>query len=153
MGAVNLKATGHKQLAHMSDAWIEAWGPSLEAAFLASAAGLLSVITDLRRVKRRITVNVPALKDIDLEGLLYSWLEYVLIRFETERLILPKGSITIRTSGGGNGNYLMLTGRLEGEAFDPGRHLLRREVKAVTYHQMEVSRINDIYRIRFLLDL
>lgn len=144
-----MKEAGYKQLPHMSDAIIEAWSPTLAGAFEASAAGLISVITDVRRVRCSSTLVVPPIKDKDVEGLLYQWLEFILVKFDTEKLLLPRASLKIESAH----NSYLLHGKVRGEHFDPARHRIKREVKAVTYHQMEVESVNNTVRIRFLLDL
>lgn len=144
-----MQVSGHRQIPHMSDALIEAWSPTLEGAFEASAAGLVSVITDIRRIRKTIKVETPQLRGNDLEELLYAWLEFILVNFDTEKLLLPRASIVIEKQR----TKFVLNATASGERFDPDRHVLKREVKAVTYHEMKIAKSARGYRLRFLLDL
>jgi SHS2 domain-containing protein len=50
----------------------------------------------------------------------------------------------------GNGRF---EARAWGEGFYDGRHVIRREVKAVTFHQLEVKQEQGQWRARVILDL
>ena len=45
-----------------------------------------------------------------------------------------------------------LVARLEGEKFDPARHQLLEEIKAVTYHRLSVERVGDEWRAMVVFD-
>jgi len=83
----------------------------------------------------------------DLGELLVVWLQELLYRFETERLVplryefLSAGPREVRADVG--------FGR-----FEAGRHRTRLEVKAVTYHELQVHREADgTWSARFILDV
>ena len=40
-----------------------------------------------------------------------------------------------------------------GEKFDEKRHELRVEIKAVTFHQMEIKNVNNEYSTRIVFDI
>jgi SHS2 domain-containing protein len=46
-----------------------------------------------------------------------------------------------------------VTARLRGEAFDPARHQLKQEIKAVTYHQAFVQTTVQGWKGRVILDV
>jgi len=46
-----------------------------------------------------------------------------------------------------------LRGEVRGEPFDPKRHPIEREVKAITYHQLSVERDGQGWRARVYVDL
>jgi SHS2 domain-containing protein len=94
-------------------------------------------------------MQIPTLHGRDLQELLYTWLEFVMLKYDTERFIMPFSRVKVLKDGSG----YSLTGSIGGEPFDAGRHRIKREVKAVTYHAMEVERTARGYVVRFLLDL
>ena len=51
-----------------------------------------------------------------------------------------------------NGNYF-LKGIAKGEVLDLKKHHYKMEIKAVTYHEMEIKQTEDLITTRFLLDL
>jgi SHS2 domain-containing protein len=46
-----------------------------------------------------------------------------------------------------------MLGRIRGELLDGGRHFIEREVKAVTFHQIEVEEVAGSWRVRIFVDL
>jgi len=77
--------------------------------------------------------------------LLVNWLGELLFHFECRHLV-PAGFI-LEFSGG------ELRARVQGEDFDPARHPVEREVKAVTHHQVLVEQTAQGWHGRVYLDL
>ncbi len=46
-----------------------------------------------------------------------------------------------------------ITGKVVGELYDEKRHQIRREIKAVTYHQLELEHCWWGWRLRVILDI
>jgi len=77
-------------LEHTADAYIAAYGDSLEEAFENAALATFEVMTDIEKVEPKVedTVEVEA---HDEYALLYNWLEEFINKFETTgRLKRPK---------------------------------------------------------------
>ncbi|MDG6929457.1 MAG: archease, partial [Nitrososphaerota archaeon] len=49
---------GYRMLDYMSDAFVEAYGGTMPLAFAAAGKGLLAVMTDVRKVRRKEEVEV-----------------------------------------------------------------------------------------------
>lgn len=140
----------YKHLTYSSDAFIEAYGRSLEEAFVNAARAMMSVMIDVRRVSSKAVRDSVDLEGFDLENLLYNWLEAVLNKFVIEKKVFSRYSVEINKEDGG----YRLRATLKGEVYDPSKHGRRREVKGVTYHEMRIARRGDgLYVVRFLLDL
>ena len=140
---------GYRMLTHTSDAYIEATGKTMEEAFEEAAKGMFSIILDLRRVKKRESKNIEISDAQDIQSLLYSWLEHLLVSFETEKFVPSESRVKIHEK---NGVYT-INALLKGERVSASSHLFKREVKAITYHAMEVLKESDSYKVRFILDL
>ncbi len=82
----------------------------------------------------------------DSSELLVNWLNEILFLFET-RGFFP---IDFRVEEAGEDH---LRARVLGEPFDPRRHRVEREVKAVTYHQLQVEPVDGAWRARVFVDL
>jgi len=143
-------AKGFRQLEHSGDAYLEAWGRTLEEAFEAAAMALFDVMTDLAAI-RPIAEDRFEVEGGDLEELLYGWLEALLVKFDSDQMLYSDFRVQIREGPGGRGHRL--TGIARGEAYEPGRHPSKTEVKAVTYHGMKIRASPEGARVRFLLDL
>ena len=137
-------------LEHTADVYIEAYGNTLEELFENSAIAMFEVMTDTSKVK---PIEVKSVKTggFDLESLLYRWLEEWLIIHDSENMVFSK--FKVNTIKKVNEEEYVIEGYGWGEKFNPGVHEVRTEVKAVTYHMMEIKQINGKWIARFLLDI
>ncbi len=125
---------------HTADALLRAYGQTTEERFANAALGMFDIITDLSAVKcvgeSRIVV-----RNSDIDGLLVDFLTELLYLYEVEGVLVCDVKVEIRGD--------TLEAVVKGEAIDPDRHRIKTEVKAVTYHMLE---INDDF-VQVLFDL
>jgi len=136
---------GFRLLAHTADMGIEATGASLEEVFIEAARGLRSMIFGEAPIvaARKVPVEIHG---ADSGELLVGWLSEILYLFEV-RGLAPADFVIDEISGG------VLRAAVLGETFDPARHTVEREVKAITYHQLSVARDVAGWRARLYVDL
>jgi len=136
-------------LEHKADAYIAAYGTSLEQCFENAGLALFETMTDTGKVAKTVEEEVQV-SGRDEVGLLYSWLERLLVMFETGGNLYSCFKVLEiqRTEDG-----YCLRARVWGEPFNPAVHVQKTEVKAVTYHQMEIVEENGMVVARFILDL
>jgi len=135
-------------LEHTADAYIAAYGKSLAEAFENAALAMFETMAYTERVKDLEEESVEVEGD-DEEALLYSWLEELLLKFEIEGKLYSRFKVDeIRTSPEG----YVLEARIWGEPYDRERHGSKTDVKAVTYHRMEILR-NDMVTVKYILDI
>jgi SHS2 domain-containing protein len=137
----------HEPLEHTADVGFVVREASLDALFAGAAAAFTEVITPLAGVRAQRAVEV-AVEAPDLELLLVAFLEELLHRFETERLLVARAETAVE-----EGPPARLRGSLIGEAFEAPRHPLTVTVKAVTYHGLEVRREGEGWRAQVILDV
>ncbi|HKG41079.1 MAG TPA: archease [Nitrososphaeraceae archaeon] len=137
-----------RYLDHMTDAIIEAYGSTLDEAFENSAKGLVNTMFNIKEISPDQEYEIIA-KGYDIESLLYDWLEKVMLRILIDNIVLSDFKVKISES---NGNY-SLKGIGKGEVLDLQKHHYKVEIKAVTYHEMEIKQKENIITTRFLLDL
>jgi SHS2 domain-containing protein len=83
----------------------------------------------------------------DLGELLVVWLQELLYRFDTERLVPLRYEFL-------SANQREVRADVGFGRFEAGRHRTRLEVKAVTYHELQVRREADgTWSARFILDV
>jgi SHS2 domain-containing protein len=140
--------TRFRYLDHVTDAIIEAYGSSLDEAFENSAKGLVNTMIDLEQIAPDQEYEIVA-KGYDVKSLLYDWLEKVMLGLLIDNMALSDFKVKISEN---NGNYF-LKGIAKGEVLDLKKHHYKMEIKAVTYHEMEIKQTEDIITTRFLLDL
>jgi len=136
-------------LEHVADAYVAAYGQSVSEAFQNAALAMFEVMTDTGKVEPKIREEV-VVEEGDEQALLYSWLEQLLLKFEIESKLYSRFDVSeiLQTDKGWR-----LRATIFGELFDPAKHESKAEVKAVTYHQMEIGQWNDGYVLKFILDL
>ena len=130
----------YEQIAHTADVGIAAYGKSMDDLFANAAAGMFSLITDLRGVRTVGEYNVKLKADTP-EDLMVAWLSELLYLHETQKLLFKRFDVKIK------GNAL--DAKIDGEVMDRGRHNLHMVVKAVTYHMIEVNPKKGVVRVIF----
>jgi protein archease len=140
-------AGGFRYLDHMTDAVIEAYGGTLEEAFENAARGLNDTMIDLKTVKPNKEIKIAA-NGHDLHSLLFDWLDKVMLLLVADGIVMSDFSVKIKQENG-----YSLAGVAKGEKLDLDRHHYKVEIKAVTYHEMEVRQEEGKATVRFLLDL
>jgi SHS2 domain-containing protein len=130
---------------HTADVGIVAHASTLPELFEAAAEGMFSLIVDGASVENRAWVE-RTVEAADPEGLLVAWLSD-LLTLQAAQGFVPKVFVVDDISG----NRLRAT--VHGEPVDPDRHKFRLDVKAVTYHQLEVAPEDGGWRARVILDV
>ena len=140
---------GYRFLDHMTDAVIEAYGTTLEEAFVQSARGLVDTMVDLATVLPVIEVKVDA-QGHDLESLLFDWLDKVMLLMVADGIATSDFSVKIQKL---DNNSYSLSGIAKGEKMDLAKHHYKVEIKAITYHEMLIKQEKGRVIVRFLVDL
>jgi len=120
----------YETLNHTADVMIKAYGKSLEECFENAAFAMFDQIADLTNVVPKNSYRM------DVEGsdpgqLLVDFLSELLFLFDTELLLLSEFHIKY------DGQLLAVQAR--GEKVNKRRHELRKAIKAVSYHMLEVA--------------
>jgi SHS2 domain-containing protein len=138
----------YRYIEHVSDAMVEAYGGTLDEAFANSAKALVNIVCDVSKVDlgKRVFIQTAG---FDLLSLLYSWLEKVLIALLVDNLALAKFQVRIARRK----DSYFLSSECEGEAFVSRKHHYKVEVKAVTYHEMKVTKSKGKFVVQYLVDL
>lgn len=136
-------------LEHTADAYIEAYGATMEEALGNSALAMFEVMTDTEKVSpvHKETVEVEA---EDEYALLYSWLEALLVKFDVDGMLFSKFEVhSFKETQDG----FKIKATVWGEKFNPEKHPQKVGVKAATYHQMEIIKEIDNTTLMFILDI
>jgi SHS2 domain-containing protein len=116
---------------HTADIGVRVFGRTVEEVFANAAYALFDQLTDLRKVGETATQEI-SVEGADREDLLIRWLGELLFLCQGRGYLFKEFSILHLDS-----NSLRANAR--GEIFDPSRHRFKTEIKAVTYHQVEVK--------------
>jgi SHS2 domain-containing protein len=136
-------------LEHTADVYIAAHGKTLEEGFENAALAMFEVITDTDKVSSDIADSVEVEAE-DEYALLYSWLEALLVKFETKNMLYSKFKISsVEEISEG----FRIKATVWGEKFNAEKHTQKVAVKAVTYHRMEIIKETDKVTLEFILDI
>jgi len=130
---------------HTADLAIEAGAPDLQSLFDRCAAGMTSLLVEG-------AAPLPALEHLiaaqgaDLPELLVDFLRQVLWLHVSTGFLYAAARFDRFTD-------TALAGVVRGEPVDPARHTLVREIKAVTYHALEVTAEPGRCRARIVFDV
>ena len=136
-------------LEHTADVYIAAHGGSLAEGFENAALAMFEVMTDTEKVSADVEDSVEVEAE-DEYALLYSWLEALLVKFETKNVLYSKFKILNidETSDG-----FRIKATVWGEKFNAEKHTQKVAVKAVTYHRMEIIKEIEKVTLEFILDI
>ena len=136
-------------LEHTADVYVRAHGKTTEEAYENAALAMFETMTDTDKIAQtqQETVEVEA---EDQYGLLYNWLEALLVKFEVEGMLCSKFQISDWKE---TAEIFKFKAAVWGEKFDPQKHPQKVGVKAVTYHRMMIIREKDRVVLEFILDI
>ena len=130
---------------HTADVGLRARGDTLAELLAALAEGLAELICPRGQVKavggRELTVEA---EDVEALTVDFLWEVMTIILFDH----FAVSSVKIRQASATRVHAV-----LRGERYDPLRHVLDTEVKAVTYHQLKVAEEKGRWVARVILDL
>ncbi len=127
-------------LDHTADIGIKAYGNTIEECFENAAYGMFHILFGDSTIKEIGEYEVDLEAD-DIEQLLVDWLSEILYLHEAEELAFASCSVKLE------GNKL--EARIRGEGFDPERHRVDTQIKAVTYHILEVDEEEGFVKVLF----
>jgi len=136
---------GYELFDHTADIGIRVTAATVEGLVAPAAAGLYAVIGDL------VPVGEPRPVAYDLSGhdraeLLRDWLAELLLLFDGDRRVIRDPVVEEFSAE-------RLAVRAESLALDPARTRCEREVKAVTYHGLELIRTPGGWTATFIVDI
>lgn len=143
-----MSARKFRYLSHTADAKFQAFGASLEEAFSHAALALANLMWDPEAVAAARSRPVEVTGS-DLQQLLLNFLEEVLFLLDSQRFLLHAvANLEIGTAGPG----FSLSAEFLGDDADRGGEIFG-DVKAVTYHEMEIVSSHDRWSIQVVVDM
>ncbi len=130
---------------HTADIGVIVYGENLKALFENAGEAFFRLITDVRRVRYRVEKRID-IGGESLDRLMVDWLSELLYLHDAENLLFRGFKVE---SVGEDG----LKAVVKGEPFQEGVHVIKTEVKAVTYHRIGVGQENGRWRAQIIFDL
>jgi SHS2 domain-containing protein len=140
---MNGNNSGFEEVSHTADLEIRVFAEDLESLFKEAANGMFSlcVIEDLEKgissVKQSISLDA-----MDYEGLLILFLEELLYRLTEDYMFFEIENIEIVSE-------YALKAQINGTQIKA----YQRDIKAVTYHNLNIQRSDDGYSVNIVFDI
>ena len=125
---------------HTADIVIRASGKDMDQAFENAAYALFDTMCDASTVKP-LKVKKLEMEFEDMEQLLVDWLSRLLFLCDVDDMLFSEFEVGI------SGNTLKAT--IKGEKLDAKRHELKTDIKAITYHMLEVNPETNTVQVLF----
>jgi len=135
-------------LEHTADIGIIAYGKTKREVFINAAKGMYNIITEENReFKENFSHNINLTAE-SLEDLLVTWLSELLYLSETKLVVFNRFEIEELSD-------YRLTGKAFGEKIDQSGHKIKKEVKAATYHRLEVKKDEEsgLWKAQIIFDI
>jgi len=138
-------AKKYRLIDHTADFGIHVFGKDSKALFANAAFALFDLVTDIRVLKgenkKRITVAGS-----DWPDLMVNWLRELLYLWAGNELLVKSAKIQKITAS-------EINAILYYDGYDPDRHVIKNEIKAVTYHQIQVAPCHRGWEARIIFDV
>lgn len=135
----------HELFEHTADLGLRATAPDLDALFAEIAKCLFSaIIEDITSIRPSMSETLEISGD-DREFLMFDWLRELLRRFEMDGMLFREFDVKVNADG--------LYATIHGEPVDRERHQLSHEVKAITYHELNVEPTDSGWLAEVIVDI
>ncbi len=138
-------AANYEQLEHAGDIRIRVFGETLKDLFNNAAYALFDLITDAEKIEHHLAETVEV-SGTDKEELMVNWLSELNFLFLTESHLFNKFEIERMTE-------TELTATVLGEKYNPHRHQIKNEIKAVTFHDLEIVQKKKRWETKIVFDI
>jgi SHS2 domain-containing protein len=130
---------------HTADLGVRVRAVSFAELLADAASGLTAVICGERGGIRAAVTESFTVAGSDPTWLLFDWLREIHAAFEVRRLLFHDFAVAVAAPG------ILATAR--GERYDPRRHVLAHEVKAITQHELAVRQVAGGWEAYFIVDI
>jgi SHS2 domain-containing protein len=130
---------------HTADVGIRAYGSSMAEVFENCSRGMMTLMLDIDSVRLDQRVEIAA-HGMDRQSLLVSWLSEILFQVEV-------GGWAFGAFEVGEATDLEARGWGLGESLDPVMHKVAREIKAPTYHGLELEEREGRWTAQVIFDV
>lgn len=120
----------YKIINHTADFGIHVFGADAKTLFSSAAAAMFDLLTDADSIKGSSRIDLEVSGE-DWADLMVNWLRETLYLWNGRELLVK--TTLIETLSQQN-----LTAKVVADRYDPKRHVIKTEIKAVTYHQTKV---------------
>ena len=130
-----------------ADIGFKAYGNNLNEAFENAGLAIFNIISDTSNISSDISKSFEITSE-DEVSLLYDYLEELLFCHEVDFMLFSSFDVEIEKFDGA----FNLKATICGEPIDWQKHERKTEIKAITFHMMDVKKTNH-YELQAIVDL
>jgi len=134
-------------LPHAGEAFIEAWGDTIEEVHENAAKAFYDVMCDVDKIEPKISREITVTGEDWMEAF-YNFINELIFIFDTEELVFGDFKIKIIKN-----KEWRIIASARGEKYNIKKHNWKVGIKAVAFHGMELTKENDKWKIRYILDI
>jgi SHS2 domain-containing protein len=123
-----------------------AHGKDLNELFANAALAMFEVMINTKQIKPKVEKKIKV-KAEDLNSLMFSWLNELLVYVDGENLAFSEFDVKI------NEKKFELAASCKGEKINRKKHETRTAVKSCTYHQMKIEKVKSGWKAQVILDI
>lgn len=137
----------YRFLRHTADAKFQAFGTTLEEAFINAALATASLMWDWEKIEKKIEHRVQV-SGKDLKQLLNSFLEEIIYLLDSKMFLLSSPE-NLRIEN--KGSLYVLKALFKGDKYSD-KYKIHGDVKAITYNEMEIEE-NAHFMVQVVVDV
>jgi len=135
----------YKIIDHTADFGLHVFGTDPQDLFANAARAMFELITDPQTVNATQSLTVTV-EGVDWPDLMVNWLRELLYLWAGRQLLV--GAIDIQQA-----SDKKITAIIAADRFDPQRHPVQTEIKAVTYHEIQVKCESTGWEAKIIFDV
>jgi len=135
----------YEEIFHTADVGIRVYGRTKKTLFKNAAEGMFDLIAEKKTIMPKKTVKFN-LKAPNIKELFVYWLRELLYQYSAKAMIFKKIIISSL-------NDTNIKAEAVGEKIDLKKHILKKDIKAVTYHGLEIEKIRAGWQTQVIFDV
>ena len=135
----------YRLIDHTADVGIHVFGADAGELFENAALALFDVLTDPSSLKESRTYSISC-QGQDWPDLMVNWLRELLYLWTGEQVLVKSVAV----------DRLLeydISATIGVDPYDPDRHVIKEEIKAVTYHQIDVQKKSTGWESKIIFDV
>jgi len=135
----------YKPISHTADLGIRLTCKTLPELYINSARALTDLIAGIENIHSLIRQEI-IVEAIDYNDLLIRFLNELVYLFAVKKALFSKFEIIDLSQ-----NLLRI--KAYGELFDRRKHCIKKEIKAATYHNVNIEKVGTQFRVTIIFDV
>lgn len=135
----------YRILTRSSELAIKVFGKSQAELFANSAFALFDLMTDVGKVEAREQLPLEV-EGVDRDDLMVNWMRELLYLYQGSGYLLKEFKVL-------EAKETYVRGEVSGEKYDPDRHEMQREFRAVAQHKSRMEKTGDQWTAQVIFEL